>query len=144
MIQSTDVYLAGGMRSGWQDKVKEACADLLKLKLVTWNDPRENNTRDPELYGPMDRVRCNHADICFGYTEKDNPLPFPLFLEMGYFLGQKKNIIFVNEIEVTDPRYRPMLFTKVFGGGEVLTENNLEQGIKILRITILTHASMAR
>lgn len=132
-MKKVNVYLAGGFKSGWQDKVKEACKDLLEQGMIEWNDPRENNTRDPNKYGPMDRMRLDVTEIIFGYAEKDNPLPFPLFFEMGYGLGKGYLVIFVNEITEDDPRHRPMLFPTVFGCGWVLTENILAKGIDCLR-----------
>jgi len=131
------VYLAGGMRTEWQDKVKEACRDLFNQGLVDWKDPRDNKTSNPNIYGPLDRQACDDSHIFFGFAEKTNPLPFPLFMEMGYCLGRGgKTIIFVNEIEEADPRSRPMLFARVFGCGHVRTEKNLEEGIQALRLFI--------
>ncbi|MBU6142004.1 hypothetical protein KGO95_02715 [Patescibacteria group bacterium] len=141
MINPIDVYLAGGMRSNWQDFVKETCKDLFDEKIVTWNDPRDNKTSDPEAYGPMDRMRCDHASITFGYAEKDNPLPFPLFMEMGYALGQNKPVIFVNEIPMGDRRYRPFLFAKVFGCRNLMMETELGQGIRDLRMLLTSYAA---
>ena len=141
-MMQVKVYLAGGMRTGWQDKVKEECKDLFDQGLVEWKDPRDNKTSDPKLYGPLDRYACDDSRIFFGFAEKSNPLPFPLFMEMGYCLGQEnKVIIFVNEIEDSDPRSRPMLFAKVFGCGHVLMEKELDEGIKLLKqfITILSN-----
>ena len=144
MIKPINVYLAGGFRSGWQDKVKEACKDLFDQGLVTWNDPRENNTRDPEVYGPMDRARCELANTCFGYAEKDNPMPFPLFMEMGYMLGRGKSIIFVNELNESDHRYRAYYFAKVFGCEQIPMAENLEIGITALRVHIILLSSLRK
>ena len=135
MIKPVHVYLAGGFKSGWQDAVRKACLDLELKHLVVWEDHRENGTSDPDIYGPIDRRRCEKSSIVFGFAEIDNPLPFPLFFEMGFFLGQKKLVIYVNEIQPEDKRYRPYLFPTKFDN-KIYTEYSLETGIKKLRFLI--------
>jgi len=86
------VYLAGGMRSGWQDKVIEACP-----KYVTFLDPRSHGLQEAEHYTEWDLDAIRSCNILFGYLEKDNPAGHNLALEIGYAYALKKIIIFVDE-----------------------------------------------
>lgn len=85
------VYLAGGMESGWQDRVKEACPEF------NYIDPRDSNN-----WTAWDVSGVKQADVIFAYLEEDNPSGWRMTLEMGIVVGQGKFIIFVNE--VFDPR----------------------------------------
>lgn len=61
------VYLAGGTRSEWQDKVKAA------LPGVMFIDPREHRCRDDAVYTAWDLTGVQLCDIVFGFIEKDKP-----------------------------------------------------------------------
>lgn len=72
------VYLAGGMRSNWQDKVKKAFPGIMFL------DPRDHGAKEEAAYTAWDLTGVELADIVFGYIEKDNPNGAGLALEFGY------------------------------------------------------------
>ena len=92
------VYLAGGMKSGWQDKVMAALEDLRVEGVVTFFDPR-TNPKEPEKYRPMDKESWENADIVFGYAESSNPALFAMCIELtgGYY--NKARTIFVDDLK---------------------------------------------
>jgi len=83
------VYLSGGMRSGWQDKVKAAVSG------IEWIDPREHGLELPALYAVWDLTGVRLADVVFAYIEDDNPSGIGLALELGYAKGLGKITILV-------------------------------------------------
>ncbi len=80
-------YLAGGMRSGWQDKFDGY--DVV--------DPRDNQTKIPREYTFWDVAHLQLCDLVFAYLEDDNPSGFGLAVEIGIAIGRGKPVIFVNE-----------------------------------------------
>lgn len=108
------VYLAGGMKSGWQDQVKSIYFKKTsaesgpfvhpkhKLNCVFF-DPRDNNTRVAQIFTNWDLFYLRQADIVFAYLEADNPSGLGLAAEIGYAKALGQTIIFVNE--QTDNRY---------------------------------------
>ena len=67
------VYLSGGMRSGWQDKVIAECPGLEFI------DPRDHGLHSSMEY----MLSVRRCDILFAYLEKDNPSGLGLALEVG-------------------------------------------------------------
>lgn len=119
------VYLSGGLKSNWQDKVMGRIHDDVKFF-----DPREHDYLSPEDYTERDLEMIKNSDIIFAYIEKDNPMPIGLALEIGYASGiGNKFILLVNEKE-TD-------------GYEIVEEcahkkfKKLEYGIRYLRNNLL-------
>ena len=90
------VYLAGGMRSNWQDRIIEQ----LKDHNFNFIDPRKNGQVDAITYTPWDLFLIERADIVFAYIEKDNPSGVGAAYEMGYGSGLNKHI--VSTIETLD------------------------------------------
>jgi nucleoside 2-deoxyribosyltransferase len=89
------IYLAGGMRSGWQDKVKEAAPN------ATYLDPTtkcEDKMCLKEIFN-WDLARVYECDVIFAYIERDNPSCIGTSFELGSAYGQKKTIILVLEDE---------------------------------------------
>jgi len=91
------VYLAGGMKSGWQDKVKEACHDLIIEGVVSFFDPRDN-PKEPEKYRLIDKEKWEEADIIFGYAESSNPALFAMCIELTGGFYNKARTIFVDDL----------------------------------------------
>lgn len=117
------VYLAGGMRGGWQDRVIEACEGLN----VEFFDPRSHGLKDEVEYTHWDLEHVNLADCVFAYVEKDNPSGHGMMLELGYCAGMNWWKIFVEEED--DPR------TKYFGMARTISNEavvGLEAGIERL------------
>ncbi len=93
MKKPVDVYLAGGMKSGWQDRVR---ADLRKLKergLVRWNDPRDNLTKNQGEIKLLSAVRIKTADIVFANEQDRDSQIAAINLEIKLARQLGKNII---------------------------------------------------
>jgi nucleoside 2-deoxyribosyltransferase len=95
------VYLAGGFKSGWQDKV----INHLSFKDIQFFDPRTNES-DVKSFYPRDIAALKTCDVVFAYLETSNPGGMNMAFELGYAAALGKRIIFVNER--TD-RYMDML-----------------------------------
>ena len=91
------IYLAGGMRSNWRDRVKSSFPSAVYL------DPCEHGLSDPSHYTPWDLVAIRQSDIVFVYFESTNPSGYGLSLESGYAHALNKPIILVDE-HPDDPR----------------------------------------
>lgn len=98
------VYLAGGMRSNWQDQVME------HVKGAIFIDPRKHGLSSEADYTAWDLTGVDHADIIFGYIEKDNPNGAGLAVEFGWAAkaGNKK-LIYVEEEGFPFSRYFGMV-----------------------------------
>ena len=107
------IYLAGGMRSGWQDRLSEF--DVI--------DPRTHGLSDPEEYTAWDMAGVRECDIVFAYLEKSNPSGLGMAFEIGYALGLGKRVIFVNEKK---DKYAKILECAC------INFDTLEEGIKYL------------
>lgn len=81
------VYLAGGMRSGWQDMMP--CGPR-------YLDPRSHGLTNPDDYTAWDLRAIGQCDVLFGYMEESNPSLYGLCLEVGYAKALGKRIILVD------------------------------------------------
>lgn len=99
------IYLAGGMRSNWQDAVR-ACIP----RGVLWLDPREHGSTDPLVYTAWDLRAVELADIVLGYMEKTNPNGAGLAMEFGYacHCGDKE-LYYVEDPEFSFGKYFGMV-----------------------------------
>jgi len=86
------VYLAGGMRSGWHERVKAQCNHVLY-------DPSSKDEAKMTLeeYGTWDLTHIKNAAIVFVYIERSNPSGFGAAIEAGYAKGLGKTVILVLE-----------------------------------------------
>lgn len=87
----TKVYLAGGMKSGWQDRVIPLCPG------VTFLDPRSWESPDPLVYTNRDLVAVRDADLVLAQMGGDNPSGFGMSVEVGFAYGLGKHIVFLDE-----------------------------------------------
>lgn len=85
------VYLSGGHRSGWQEKVKGSA------KQFNYLDPSQTGITNPKLYTEWDLDAIRSSEIIFAYFEKSNPSGYGLSLEVGYAAACGKFIILVDE-----------------------------------------------
>lgn len=83
------VYLAGGMKSGWQDRVIS--------KSAIFYDPRSSGLNNPDDYTKWELDHVHDCDIVFAYLEKDNPSSIGMSVEIGYAKALSKTIILVRE-----------------------------------------------
>lgn len=110
------VYLAGGFKSGWQDRVIQAVD-------ARCFDPR-TNPDDPQLYTAIDLGAIQFCTIVFAYLEQSNPYGYNLGLEIGYAHALGKRIVFVDE------KQKGTAMLRVSSYGSYAT---LEEGIQRLR-----------
>lgn len=127
------VYLAGGMRSGWQDTVMAAIRERLPHVPVIFIDPRQNGTSDADVYTAWDLHAVEVSDMVFSYLEADNPGGPGLACEVGFACGmaragaRPKTLVTVIEPGHPSSRYYDMVRTvSDFEGAR------LEQGIAAL------------
>lgn len=123
------VYLAGGMRTGWQDKVREA------LPSFTFLDPRFKGASDErkltlEEYGLWDLHHIKECDVVFGYMEKSNPSGVGMACELGYAFGLGKTVILVLEEPNHHQEDRYLQFMQKVSH---ITFADFEEGIKFLK-----------
>jgi nucleoside 2-deoxyribosyltransferase len=92
------VYLAGGFKSDWANKVKKS-SDFFK-----WINPKEKEFSNGERivmnvdeYGKWDLHFIKSCDIIFVYVERNNPSCIGLCCEAGYAKGLGKTVITVLE-----------------------------------------------
>jgi nucleoside 2-deoxyribosyltransferase len=88
----TTVYLAGGMRTGWQKKFIERYPEL------DFIDPCTSGLKDPKDYTKWDMKAVEKSDAVIAYLEEGNPSGLGLAFEIGYALGLGKRLVyFINE-----------------------------------------------
>lgn len=86
------IYLAGGMKDGWQDR---AAVHLAGHELL---DPRSWSTPDPAVYTARDLEAVRQADAILIHMCSANPSGFGLSVELGYAYALGKRIVFCDEI----------------------------------------------
>ena len=84
------VYLAGGMKSGWQDVVINSGVK------AQWINPREHGLTQPEEYTRWDMDGIFVCDIVFAYLEENNPAGQNMMFEIGYAVGLSKHVIYAD------------------------------------------------
>lgn len=90
------VYLAGGMHSDWQERVKQACPNHRYIDPCCRNGMR---LTEPAEYTAWDLAAVAQADIIFAYMEVDNPSGIGMACEAAYGKALGKLVVFVNEHE---------------------------------------------
>jgi len=91
-MSAKKVYLAGGMRTDWREKVKSVITTP-----VVWLDPTTHGIKDEIGYTAWDLGAITDCDILFGYFEASNPYGHGLMLELGFAFGIGKPITYVDE-----------------------------------------------
>lgn len=87
------VYLAGGMRGDWQERVIESAGH----DSFNFINPKKNGSKVFEEFTFWDVLGVNQCDIVFAYLEKSNPAGHAMMVEAGIAIGKGKFVIFVNE-----------------------------------------------
>lgn len=98
-----EIYLAGGMKSGWQDRLIRVHDDLRFI------DPRNHGLRDEKAYTEWDLDGVRRADLVLAYMDASNPSGFGLCLEVGYAKALGKFIWYVCEDATDRQRYFGMV-----------------------------------
>lgn len=108
------IYLAGGMRSGWQDLVLDHLQQHYARPFIPL-DPRQHGSTDENLYTSWDLTAVEMSDILFVYLEAGNPGGHGLALEVGFGMGMSrmgaapKHVIFIEEPNHPATRYLGMV-----------------------------------
>lgn len=120
------IYLAGGMRTGWQDTIKATLADLGHP--IIWLDPRASGLTDPAAYTAWDLTAVAKADLVFAFLETENPGGAGLAMECGFAAARNIPYILVDPQERPDSRYYAMCRSASLGN-----PRTLEEGIAALK-----------
>ena len=122
------VYLAGGMRSGWQNIVK---SNNLNVSFIDPCEKEKNGKPTLQGYSVWDLHGIKKSDIVFVYIERGNPGIIGCAVEAGYAKGLGKTVILVQEIgnETIDDRYINFIQSVAD-----ITFHTLYDGIKYLKI----------
>lgn len=118
------IYLSGGFRSGWQDRVIQACPEL------EFFDPRMHQLESPEQYTFWDLHHLQQCDILFGYMEPNNPSGLGLALEVGYARALAKLVVIVDEKSPQDKEFA-LYFAITRTAADVVLDA-LEAGIEFI------------
>lgn len=123
------VYLAGGMKSCWQEEV------IARVPGAIFIDPRKHDLRTELEYTAWDLAGVDRADAIFGYLEADNPGGAGLALEFGWGGKAGKHLIFVEEPGHPQSRYFGMVraVADVYVTAEDTGEPVLLRGIERLQ-----------
>lgn len=116
------VYLAGGMKSGWQDKIIKQFGN----KYIFLN-PRDHQLSISEQYTTWDLHYVKKADIILAYMEKDNPSGYGMTLEIGYAQALNKTIILIDERSAIDTSFANRF--KIVRESSSVVFNNLTDGL---------------
>lgn len=102
------VYLAGGFRGDWQERVVTYCHNL-----EFFNPKEKEKERNLTLseYGTWDLHYIKKCDIVFAYFERTNPSGVGLSCEIGYAKALGKTVILC--LETGNERDRYNAFTKL-------------------------------
>lgn len=120
------IYLAGGFKSGWQDRFNSVFGNDVKSL-----DPRLHKIIDPKNYTSCDLAGIQACDIVFAYLENSNPAGYALALEIGYAKAMGKIIIFVDE-KSKEIGEKSRYFDMVKASSDYFSED-IEVGYQFLR-----------
>lgn len=119
------VYLAGGFRSGWQDKVKMAAPQFRYL------DPRSHGLKSRAEYTSWDLEAIRRCDYVFAYLESTNPGGYSLALEVGYAKALNKLVVVVDEKSASDAQTG--VYLEMVGAAADVVFDKLEPGLEYLK-----------
>jgi nucleoside 2-deoxyribosyltransferase len=86
------IYLAGGMKDGWQDRAINLLEGHEILDPRSWGDP------NPAIYTERDLSAVRRSDWLLVHMASTNPSGFGLSVELGYAYALGKKIVFCDEI----------------------------------------------
>lgn len=125
MLPKPKVYLAGGFKSNWQERIVSQLGDLF----IFFN-PRDHGLEDATLYSAWDTHFVKECDILFAYMEKSNPSGYGLAFEIGLAAGLNKTIILVDERSATDQEFAKYFKLVQFPADALFSE--IQHGIDFL------------
>lgn len=86
-----NIYLAGGLKTDWQDRVMDAVPNHIYF------DPRSHGLVDPREYAEWDLRHVIKSDWIFAYMERSNPTGYGMCIEIGFAYACNIPIVLVNE-----------------------------------------------
>lgn len=86
------IYLAGGMKSGWQERIIKRFNGQF-----TFYNPAKHGLVNSSEYTTWDMHHVKHCDILFAFMESNNPSGIGLTLEVGFAKSLNKTIILIDE-----------------------------------------------
>ena len=86
-----NIYLSGGTKSGWQQRVKEYAPEFF------YADPSQCSLTDPAEYTEWDLRHIRECDVVLANMEATNQSGHGLILEIGYAHALGKRILLVDE-----------------------------------------------
>jgi nucleoside 2-deoxyribosyltransferase len=119
------IYLAGGFKSKWQQKVKNVCKSCIFI------DPSKHHLKEAKEYTTWDLYTIKKSDIIFAYLENSNPGGYSLALEVGYAKALGKTIILINEKTLPSGIFNP--YMKMVESCCDVVYRNLDEGIIYLK-----------
>lgn len=120
------VYLAGGMRTSWRQKVAEQTTGLHIMSPSEKEQQREMSLAE---YSTWDLHYIHQVDIIFGYMERTNPSGIGLACELGYAFGKDKTVILVREKDSEHFKDRYLAFLEKVSN---VVFHDLDAGIEYL------------
>lgn len=107
-MKKQKVYLAGGIRSNWQEKVTS------KIDADFYNPRTKEIERilTLEEFGTWDLHHIKKCDIVFAYMERTNPSGIGMSVEMGYAKALGKTVILCLEPNNEHVKDRYLQFMK--------------------------------
>jgi nucleoside 2-deoxyribosyltransferase len=96
------IYLAGGMKDGWQERAINLLAGQLDGHGLDGHeilDPRSWSDPSPAVYTERDLSAIRRADCLLVHMASTNPSGFGLSVELGYAYALGKKIVFCDEIQ---------------------------------------------
>ena len=91
------IYLAGGYRSNWQEKVEESVEAIIKNPRAKEYENDERVKMKFQEYSTWDFHQIKESNIVFAYFEKTNPSGIGAAIEVGYAYGLGKTVVTVLE-----------------------------------------------
>lgn len=97
------IYLAGGMRGGWQKRLTESFPEH------EFFDPSTHGLENEKEYTAWDLAHIRKAQTVLAYMNADNPSGYGLCTEVGYAHAIGKHIVFVDDCGAQRSRYFGMV-----------------------------------
>ena len=126
MRKKVKVYLAGGMRSKWQEEIINALGDKFEFF-----NPAAHKLVDVDQYTVWDVHHIQQSDIVFAFMEMTNPSGYGLAFELGLAHGLGKTIILVDEKSVTDADF--CRYFRIVTNSSDVVFDDYDEGVNYLR-----------
>lgn len=97
------IYLAGGMKGDWQDRIIENCKGAIFI------DPRKSGQPAENEYTAWDLAAVERCDAIIGLMESTNPGGSGLAVEFGWGASIGRHLMLVEEAGFPQERYFGMV-----------------------------------